>query len=1280
MPNVQLPSNLPNENLYLYCELNAFPEAGGSVDYTGLKSYTIGFMKEGMGFGITNINIDISPSMQPIIDISFKDFYGNMAIEFQRNKEVIAEVGNTANANEFNYSTLFDLPYPKFNLTFKGYVGNPVTLELNVKRVDVTYQPNDGSYEIKASFVPNLYGFFADMPFYFLKAVKHLRLKGYKNEAERNKFENEYKGIFDIIEVGTTLNKQVEVVNDSTSRIESFLQAILDRSSGMFDYDFWFHGVKPFDSKGNAIENFKELNFAINGKYIEGKEFDLNGPNSSLNRNTLAAGKSSYKLVGDALLAYVSESKPVTLYPIFALSGRPPLSKIEAGTALVKERLEALRKYKNKQITSGNEEKIQQVTIKNVFNLLIKDAAYLIGLIIEAGKKGYDRNKTNRDSDERAIGKYYTLTEDSNHQQIPYESNSAEVAFVQDFIDALSKGLAEEDRRNIQNTDVPEVKPQLKKRITNLEILSDNPYYNNNSDQFIQNILARTGISAHLWFNETIQEEDVDLLVNGEYENCDEEIKRLNNGVSKQQILNFCRLVIQLFDEDGKVLNDSKSSISLNNIDELLKTEITFDKEKRKISSIFESYVAGISGVDIKTYKASKIINNGLLYFAPSTDNDLTVLVKNDSKNSTLLNGNSNKIFDGDNYLPILLEKDDIETGDFDINIFSRNNLDVNNDIDNRTVLDYSKFVENNNDFNSFPSTGITVTTRLDVNKDAKQYYRLIYSTRKPDNDSIWGLFENNNDGKRQRIFLRKLCTKIKTAFQDDEKKRTEQFQEVLKNLREKDKIIYTQFHHLCNNWKNLLNKEDVSNIADYVVKRFTNDYGDANVIYEIPLQQVQDVEGTTTENGDITNINLENAIINIKPLADSNSQTSVLNVMSNICNMNNFMFIPIPGNGLRDEGLQDLFQPYTRSVLSENIKVSNQFYVLWMPTPENRSKYNDNRPLYIPFETNLKKDVFEVNFGSVNNMIVKSVTMSTEDNKVTSESAIAVNNLTNPSNSNKFQNFDCSSLSIMEGRSYKITMEMIGNAQVIPTQFFVLNATNIFTGLYQIMKVKHSIQPNNMSTTVEAIKMKYSGSNGKFVYVPPVTLETLSVTPRKLQTTAGTVTGSNNPVVVDSTFVSKFLNDRFAYLKSKEGFREKTYVDADYFSIGYGHFLKPDKALGYLQIGSERIAMSDVFSNGLTKKQCEDLFVQDCKIREQTINTKAPRYDGLPENKKGAILSYYYNTGRLPKNLNINLNQNADTAVADSIRNGIKTVGGQYNAELDARRQDEANLYLFKV
>src|SRR5882724_6596398 len=83
-----------------------------SIDFTGKKSYNFGFFKEGIGFGIIDIKIEINPSLQPIIEITFKDLYGNTLFGTQK------ESGNS----EMDYSVIFNWPPPKFYFTFKGYL------------------------------------------------------------------------------------------------------------------------------------------------------------------------------------------------------------------------------------------------------------------------------------------------------------------------------------------------------------------------------------------------------------------------------------------------------------------------------------------------------------------------------------------------------------------------------------------------------------------------------------------------------------------------------------------------------------------------------------------------------------------------------------------------------------------------------------------------------------------------------------------------------------------------------------------------------------------------------------------------------------------------------------------------------------------------------------------------------------------------------------------------------------------------------------------------------
>jgi len=90
----------------------------------------------------------------------------------------------------------------------------------------------------------------------------------------------------------------------------------------------------------------------------------------------------------------------------------------------------------------------------------------------------------------------------------------------------------------------------------------------------------------------------------------------------------------------------------------------------------------------------------------------------------------------------------------------------------------------------------------------------------------------------------------------------------------------------------------------------------------------------------------------------------------------------------------------------------------------------------------------------------------------------------------------------------------MIGNAQVYPMQYFYINNMPMFGGLYQILKVSHSITPNNMSTTIEGIRMRFSIETQKYGGVMPVTLEDLQKLGEVSQPMVVTAAGSTGTYI----------------------------------------------------------------------------------------------------------------------------------------------------------------------
>jgi predicted chitinase len=132
--------------------------------------------------------------------------------------------------------------------------------------------------------------------------------------------------------------------------------------------------------------------------------------------------------------------------------------------------------------------------------------------------------------------------------------------------------------------------------------------------------------------------------------------------------------------------------------------------------------------------------------------------------------------------------------------------------------------------------------------------------------------------------------------------------------------------------------------------------------------------------------------------------------------------------------------------------------------------------------------EAFPVSFGDPTNKIIKSINLSTDEDKVSAESIVSLQKIVDNDNSNKTVSKDCSTLSILEGRSYTAKLDTLGNAQISPMQFFYLQNNRIFSGLYQIKKVEHNITPNDMTTSFEGIKISYG--NNTYGGIHPITLQ----------------------------------------------------------------------------------------------------------------------------------------------------------------------------------------------
>lgn len=1177
---------------------------GVKTDFTGKKIFGVEFYKESIGFGITNIEVEVNTSMQPIVTITFKDLYGNTA--FGKTKSNVLDVEGIDSA-EADFSVLFNWPPPKFLFTFKGELGRSSTWMLSLKTTSTSYDPSDGSYIIKCEFVPNQWGFMADLPFLYLKAVKALKRQS-MNDEDFQKVQT----VFDLIRIG----KQVEIkTKETTKEFDTLLTQVgLIKSQRLYDA---LHITK--------IVNYDEpITGQVGDQFISGFHSirvyrPVGEGNKDISDDTkiksFATSPQNITKINKFLLltASIGKLKPeeVTFSNFVTLENDSSYSaKITERVSLLSQNASMIEQAIKAKTYDSSKSQLQKITIGEIFRQLAEDAGYIMGRILEAGYQGYSNNQPSRSSSSQLIGKSYPLIFNDKQEEKPavteYGANvgadAYEMNFVDNFINAISEGIATdkladglaENGGALQSVG----SAYIKKRINNLEALRPNPYkpYFQN---IIQNILVRGGIVAYLTrspdpnkpgdydsglgVDRGTSSQDIISLVDAELENIDENILGALQESELNKLERFCIFWDNFLNEDCTNLREPDDTGNLEDGDSLIGSgtqylssvgqpipnnlldyRVVIDKPanwngtfagqsglnsttlRDEMSTWFSKKPSndGSTSVDttnanfinMSTFQAVKVINNGLAYFKPiGSENKYVYTVFSSPESSKTQQINS---ADSDSELKSDAEKQkNSEEPIGYVNVVNPEGPDgnlltvveaMNDRVDSRLLLDYSRLINPNSEFYSVPNEVTTSGSSyfLVTNKycspdnpqagqtPAKNITFSIVSHPDSSNDLVFGPFAFTPESVVHRAWIKRMCGKLRVSVENVRQKKTQFISDVLGKSTDQRDLLYKQMHVLYQQWEVLILEDSNENqssvgitpgsIVNNLSTRYSNHVNynmsssiaeaaaDNSFLYGYPLNSLT---------RSTSNVNVKNALINIDALSKANGNTTVLQAITQICSQNNFLFIPMPG----DPGLfstREIFSPHP---VSEQ-RIKNFFYVQFVPTPESRATLSNSQKQRAPqiddISDRLPEGTLDIRFGAPSNQIVKSVNVSTEENKPTAESIINLQRLVDNENQNKKVTTDCSMLSVMEGRSYKASIEIDGNAQVFPMQFFYLNSLPLFNGLYQIMKVRHSISPNAMGTTAEGIRMRMDFQNGTFAGIEPITLESLDAISKSLPLT----------------------------------------------------------------------------------------------------------------------------------------------------------------------------------
>ena len=190
--------------------------------------------------GIVDINVSVGLDYLPVIDVTLEDVKGRALFEGGDNSP---------------YAAFFQLPYPQFTLTLKGYYGKAVKYPIMLQSFTSTFQPSSGNFVIKLRFYGYKYTLLSYINWASLMSVPHM----YNSNVSTVKF--------------TTTDNVTNVSSISKKTVSRGYQKIKEvyseyKSKGLIGDDFPEITLKQLKSRldlfiTDILNSFSKQNFAV---------------------------------------------------------------------------------------------------------------------------------------------------------------------------------------------------------------------------------------------------------------------------------------------------------------------------------------------------------------------------------------------------------------------------------------------------------------------------------------------------------------------------------------------------------------------------------------------------------------------------------------------------------------------------------------------------------------------------------------------------------------------------------------------------------------------------------------------------------------------------------------------------------------------------------------------------------------------------------------------------------------------------------------------------------
>lgn len=259
-----------------------------------------------------------------------------------------------------------------------------------------------------------------------------------------------------------------------------------------------------------------------------------------------------------------------------------------------------------------------------------------------------------------------------------------------------------------------------------------------------------------------------------------------------------------------------------------------------------------------------------------------------------------------------------------------------------------------------------------------------------------------------------------------------------------------------------------------------------------------------------ITSTNVNNDATSLKYQGKS-----LYEFLASICEKNQMMLLcfPMENEFTNPEGIADMFDVKSYSKMDR--RDTSCFVCLYANKPSQHLdvKYDNTEYMYKDDGFNLsnawgevlesvdlipqmsdtvvnayKIPAFGVTYGKQNQSIFKKINVNMQNPQVTEASIAATQFIASMNNEapNKTAIYGQDLYRIYANYSYTCSVEMMGNAQIMPLTYFQLNNIPLFRGAYLIINIEHNIVAGNMTTKFTGVRMsKYElplvDNNGMF-------------------------------------------------------------------------------------------------------------------------------------------------------------------------------------------------------